>query len=99
MGAIGEQYAALSNLPNAAAVWLEGSLAEALVRASQWLPAEGLLIITVHRQRICLRCEVGEPDADLLEATSKLFNVAQTAAQHVGAELAAGRIGSERRCA
>jgi len=96
MGAIGEQYAALSNLPNAAAVWLEGALADELGRASQWLPVQGLVIITVQRQRISLRCEVEEPDAALLDAALKLFDVAQAAARRVGEELAAGRIGSER---
>lgn len=96
MGAIGEQYAALSNRPNAAAVWLDGPLADELGRASQWLPAAGLLIITVHRERISLRCETGEPDAGLLDAATKLFDVAQAAACRVSKEHAAGRIGSER---
>ncbi len=96
MGAIGERYAALSNLPNASAVWLEGALAEQLGRAPQWLPTEGLLIITVHRQRITLRCEVEEPDAELFDAALKLFDTAQAAARRVGEEWAAGRIGSER---
>lgn len=96
MGSIGETYAALSNLPNAAAVWLEGLLADGLGRALQWLPSQGLLIITVHRQRISLRCETDEPDAGLLDAATTLFDTAQAAARRVGAELAAGRIGSER---
>lgn len=96
MGPIGETYASLSNLPNAAAVWLEGNLADELARASKWLPAEGLLIITVHRQRMTLRCETGEPDAGLLDAASKLFDVAQAATRRVGDEFAAGLIGSGR---
>lgn len=95
MGRIGETHAALSNLPNAAAVWLEGNLADELTRTSQWLPAPGLLIITVQRQRISLRCETGEPDAGLLDSALKLFEVAQAAARRIGEELAAGRIGSE----
>ncbi len=96
MGPIGEHYAALSNLPSAAAVWLEGALAEELGHASQWLPLQGLVIITVHRQRISLRCEVEEPDARLLDAALKLFSVAQAAARRVADDFAAGRIGSER---
>ena len=94
MGAIGEHYAALSNLPNAAALWLGGALADKLGRSSQWLPAQGLEIITVQRQRISLRCEFEEPDAGLLDAALKVFGVAQTAARRVDEELAAGRIGS-----
>jgi hypothetical protein len=96
MGVLREQFGALSNLPRAAARWLEGPLSEQLSGAASWLTDELPLALVMQRGRLTMRCAMPQPQVPALQAALGLFDVALTAARRVGEEVARGTIGRER---
>ncbi len=77
-------FAALSSSPSQAESWLNGELAEALVLAhASVLPKEMPWVLMTLRGRVYMRMALPEPKAALLNAMSKLFVTACTAALRV----------------
>ncbi len=96
MGPLGERFGALSNLPRAAPLWLEGPLAERLAASQAWLAEEQPLVLLVQRGRLTLRCGLPQPEVAAMQAALGLFDAARTAARRVGEEVLRGAVGSER---
>jgi hypothetical protein len=96
MGALREAFGALSNVPRAAASWIEGALSQQLESASAWLPEGAALVLVVQRGRLTLRCPLAQPELAPIKGALALFGVALSAAQRVGGEVAQGGIGGER---
>ena len=96
LGPLAERFGALSSLPRAAAVWLEGPLAARLAEVTSWLPEASPLVITVQRERLSLRCALAEPEVAALQGATALFEAALAAARRVSGEVAEGHVGSER---
>ena len=96
MGALRERFGALSNLPRAAARWLEGPLTEQLGASASWLAADLPLALVMQRGRLTMRCAMPQPHVPALQAALGLFDVALAAARRVGLEVARGTIGRDR---
>lgn len=96
MGSLRERFGALSNLPRAAVLWLEGPLAEQLKASSSWLFDDLPLALVMQRGRLTMRCAMPQPQVPALQAALGLFAAALAAARRVGLEVARGTIGSDR---
>lgn len=96
LGVLRERFAALSNLPRAAPLWLEGPLSQQLEASSAWLAEDQALVMTVQRGRISQRCAMAQPQLPALQSALALFEVARTAAQRVGEQVASGAVDGGR---
>lgn len=96
LGALRERFGALSNLPRAAVLWLDGPLGKQLEASSSWLGADQSMVLLVQRGRLTLRCQQPQVSVAALQAALGLFGVARAAARRVGEEVSQGKIGSER---
>ncbi len=96
IGKLRERFGALSNLPRAALLWLDGPLSKQLDASSSWLDEEQALVLVVQRGRLTLRCALPQPDLPSLQGALGLFGVALAAARRVGAEVASGAVGGDR---
>ena len=96
LGLLRERFAALSNLPRAAPMWLDGPLAQQLEASSTWLAEGQPLLLVVHRGRLTLRMQQPQPTLAVLQAALGLYGVALTGARRVAQEVARGAVGSER---
>jgi hypothetical protein len=96
LGALRERFGALSNLPRAAPLWLEGPLSQQLEASASWLADGQALVMTVQRGRISLRCALAQPDLPALQSALALFEVAHAAARRVGDQVASGAVDGGR---
>jgi len=96
LGGLRERFGALSNLPRAALLWLDASLAQQLDASAAWLAADSPLALVLQRGRLTLRCAQAEPALAALQGALGLFAAALAAARRVGDELARGTIGAGR---
>ena len=96
LGVLRERFGALSNLPRAAPLWLEGPLSQQLDASAAWLPEGKALVMTVQRGRISLRCGLTQPDLPVLQSALALFEVALAAARRVGEQVASGAVAGGR---
>ncbi len=96
LGVLRERFGALSNLPRAAPLWLEGPLSQQLEASASWLADGQALVMTVQRGRIGLRCALAQPDLPVLQSTLALFEVALAAARRVSEQVASGAVDGGR---
>jgi hypothetical protein len=96
MGVLRERFGALSNLPRAVQMWLEGPLAAQLAASSSWLADDQPLALIMQRGRLTLRCAMPQPQVPALQAALALFAAGLAAARRVGVEFSRGTIGRDR---
>jgi hypothetical protein len=96
LGALRERFGALSNLPRAAVLWLDGPLGKQLEASASWLPEDLAMVLLVQRGRLTLRCQQPQISLSVLQAALGLFGVARAAARRVANEVNQGAVGSER---
>ena len=96
LGPLRERFGALSNLPRAAPMWLDGPLAQQLDASSAWLAENQPMLLVVQRGRLTLRLQQAQPELAVLQAALGLYVVALAAARRVAEEVSRGAVGSER---
>ena len=86
-----ERFGALAVNQEVVAAWLEGSLSELLIKASQdLLPEERPFVLMCMRGNVYLRTAMPEPDLEQIQSLVKLLESACREAQRVNNRLADG---------
>lgn len=92
LGDLREKFGALANLPQAAALWLAGPLAEQLATVAEWRNDQQPLLLVVQRGRLVLRTVMAEPALPTMQAALGLFGVALATARRVAQSVASGDV-------
>jgi hypothetical protein len=96
LAGLAERFTMIANRGAAAPLWLEGALSTQLEAVAPWLGENTALAMIVQRSRFVLRMELAKPTPDALQSAVGLAGVAAAAARRVAAEVASGRLSSQR---